>query len=35
MSEILNLAYKYKLEYGKSFDIKAFLDAAKKTKRRL
>lgn len=32
MSEILNLAYKYKLEYGKSFDIKAFLDAAKKNK---
>lgn len=32
MSEVLNLAYKYKLEYGKSFDIKAFLDAAKKNK---
>ncbi len=29
MSEILKLAYEYKVKYGKSFDIKAFLDAAK------
>lgn len=29
MSEILKLAYEYKVKYGKSFDIKAFLDTAK------
>lgn len=32
MSEILKLAYTYKIKYGKSFDIKAFLDAARQSR---
>lgn len=32
MSEILKLAYEYKVKYGKSFDIKAFLDTARQSR---
>ena len=29
MSEVLKLAYEYKVKYGRSFDVKSFLEAAR------